>query len=86
MSFKPQPSFDPKTFLAAVGEGRSIGVYRKDQTVFSQRDVCRQSFWDRRWLKIRESLTRLVCNIMRLPDDAESGDWRLSVVCRRASD
>ena len=31
-----RPSFDPKTFLAMVGEGRSIGEYRKDQIVFSQ--------------------------------------------------
>ena len=29
-------SFDPKTFLAKVGEGRSIGSYSKDQVVFSQ--------------------------------------------------
>jgi len=29
-------SFDPKSFLAKVGEGRSIGKYRKDQIVFSQ--------------------------------------------------
>jgi hypothetical protein len=44
------------------------------------RHVRRQSFWDRRWLKIRESLAPLVCNIMRLADGAASGDWRLSVV------
>jgi hypothetical protein len=31
-------------------------------------------------LKYRESLARLVCNIMRLADGAASGDWRLSVV------
>ena len=42
--------------------------------------VRRQSFWDRRWIKIRESLAPLVCNIMRLADGAASGDWRLSVV------
>jgi hypothetical protein len=42
--------------------------------------VRRQSFWDRERLKIRESLARLVCNIMRLADGAASGDWRLSVV------
>ncbi|MGZ8409963.1 MAG: Crp/Fnr family transcriptional regulator [Hyphomicrobium sp.] len=29
-------SFDPKSFLAKVGEGRSIGSYSKDQVVFSQ--------------------------------------------------
>jgi hypothetical protein len=30
--------------------------------------VRRQSFWDRERLKIRESLARLVCNVMRLAD------------------
>jgi CRP/FNR family cyclic AMP-dependent transcriptional regulator len=30
------PSFDTKAFLAKIGEGRSIGRYRKDQIVFSQ--------------------------------------------------
>lgn len=29
-------SFDPKSFLAHVGEGRSIARYRKDRIVFSQ--------------------------------------------------
>jgi CRP/FNR family cyclic AMP-dependent transcriptional regulator len=38
MATKSWPSFDPKSFLAAVGEGRSIGEYRKDQIVFSQGD------------------------------------------------
>jgi hypothetical protein len=42
--------------------------------------VRRQSFWDRQWLKIRESLAPLVCNVMRLAVGAASGDWRLSVV------
>jgi CRP/FNR family transcriptional regulator, cyclic AMP receptor protein len=36
MPIKASPSFDPKAFLAEVGEGRSIVKYRKDQTVFSQ--------------------------------------------------
>jgi CRP/FNR family cyclic AMP-dependent transcriptional regulator len=36
MATKARPSFDPKSFLAHVGEGRSIGRYRKDQIVFSQ--------------------------------------------------
>ncbi|MGH6796284.1 MAG: Crp/Fnr family transcriptional regulator, partial [Methylocella sp.] len=30
--------FDPKSFLALVGEGRSIGMYGKDKTVFAQGD------------------------------------------------
>jgi len=45
-----------------------------------RKPVRRQSFWDRRRLKLRESLAPLVCNIMRLADGAASGDWRLSVV------
>jgi CRP/FNR family transcriptional regulator, cyclic AMP receptor protein len=31
-------SFDPKTFLAKVGEGKTISEYQKDQIVFSQGD------------------------------------------------
>ena len=33
-----RPSFDPKSFLAKVGDGRSIGKYRKDEILFSQGD------------------------------------------------
>src|SRR6266436_3763363 len=32
-------SFDPKEFLAKVGEGKTISKYRKDQIVFSQGEV-----------------------------------------------
>jgi hypothetical protein len=32
-------SFDPKIFLAKVGEGKTISEYRKDQIVFSQGQV-----------------------------------------------
>jgi CRP-like cAMP-binding protein len=35
---KRRPPFDPKSFLAKVGEGRSIDRYRKGQIVFSQGD------------------------------------------------
>jgi CRP/FNR family transcriptional regulator, cyclic AMP receptor protein len=38
MAIKRRGSFNPKSFLAKVGEGRSIGAYRKDQIVFSQGD------------------------------------------------
>ena len=38
MASKQNPSFDPKLFLAKVGDGRSIERYRKDQIVFSQGD------------------------------------------------
>ncbi len=36
MATKRSPRFDPKSFLAKVGEGRTISKYRKDQIVFSQ--------------------------------------------------
>ena len=36
MAAKRRPSFDPKSFLAKVGEGRSLGTYRGGQTVFAQ--------------------------------------------------
>jgi CRP/FNR family cyclic AMP-dependent transcriptional regulator len=45
MAIKPQLPFDPKTFLAKVGEGRSIGKYRKDQIVFSQGDPADAVFY-----------------------------------------
>jgi len=34
-----QPAFDPKAFLAKVGEGKAIVEYRNDQVVFAQGDV-----------------------------------------------
>ena len=40
MAIKLRPSFDPKAFLAKVGEGRSVSQYRKDQVVFIARGVC----------------------------------------------
>ena len=45
MASKQNPSFDPKSFLAKVGEGRSIGKYRKDQIVFSQGDPADAIFY-----------------------------------------
>jgi CRP/FNR family cyclic AMP-dependent transcriptional regulator len=48
MATKRQPSFDPKSFLAVVGEGRSIGEYRKDQIVFSQGDPADVVFYIQR--------------------------------------
>ena len=41
----PRPSFDPRSFLAKVGEGRSIGTYRKEQIVFSQGDPADAVFY-----------------------------------------
>ena len=40
-------SFDPKNFLAKVGEGKTIAKYRKDQIVFSQGEVADAVFYSR---------------------------------------
>jgi len=45
MATKNQPPFDPKSFLAKVGEGRSIGRYRDGQIVFSQGDPADAVFY-----------------------------------------
>ncbi len=37
--------FDPKSFLAKVGEGRTISKYSKDQVVFSQGDLAESVFY-----------------------------------------
>ena len=38
-------SFDPKAFLAKMGEGKTISKYHKDQIVFSQGDVADAVFY-----------------------------------------
>ncbi len=48
MALKPRPPFDPKSFLAVVGEGRSIGGYHKDEIVFSQGDPADAVFYIQR--------------------------------------
>ncbi|MGB6493613.1 MAG: Crp/Fnr family transcriptional regulator [Methylocella sp.] len=45
MTTKSRLPFDPKSFLAMVGEGRSIGEYRKDEIVFSQGDPADAVFY-----------------------------------------
>ena len=45
MAIKRKASFNPKFFLAKVGEGRSIGAYRSNQTIFSQRDPADAVFY-----------------------------------------
>jgi CRP/FNR family cyclic AMP-dependent transcriptional regulator len=45
MATKSRLSFDPKSFLAVVGEGRGIGEYRKGQIVFSQGDPADAVFY-----------------------------------------
>ena len=39
------PAFDPKAFLAKVGEGTAISKYEKDQIVISQGDVADAVFY-----------------------------------------
>jgi CRP/FNR family transcriptional regulator, cyclic AMP receptor protein len=45
MAVKRLTSFDPKSFLAHVGEGRSITRFRKGQIVFSQGDPADAVFY-----------------------------------------
>ena len=44
MVMHPAP-FDPKIFLAMVGDGRSIGTYRKGQLVYSQGEPAEEVFY-----------------------------------------
>jgi CRP/FNR family transcriptional regulator, cyclic AMP receptor protein len=41
-------SFDPKSFLAKVGEGKAIAKYRQDQIVFSQGEIADAVFYIQR--------------------------------------
>ncbi len=45
MAIKRRPSFNPKSFLAKVGEGRSIHAYPEAQIVFSQGDPADAVFY-----------------------------------------
>lgn len=45
MAMKRRASFDPISFLAKVGDGRSIDKYRKDHIVFSQGDPADAVFY-----------------------------------------
>jgi CRP/FNR family cyclic AMP-dependent transcriptional regulator len=45
MATKRKLPFDPKSFLAKVGEGRTISKYRKDQVVFSQGELAEAVFY-----------------------------------------
>jgi hypothetical protein len=38
-------AFDPKIFLAKVGDGKTISKYQKDQIVFSQGEVADAVFY-----------------------------------------
>ena len=41
----PEGPFEPKEFLAQIGEGRVISIYGKDQEVFSQGDIADSVFY-----------------------------------------
>jgi CRP/FNR family transcriptional regulator, cyclic AMP receptor protein len=45
VAIRCRPSFHPKSFLAKVGEGRSIDRYREDQIIFSQGDPADAVFY-----------------------------------------
>jgi CRP/FNR family cyclic AMP-dependent transcriptional regulator len=45
---KRTPAFDPRFFLAKIGDGRTISKYRKDQVVFSQGDTADAVFYIQR--------------------------------------
>jgi CRP/FNR family transcriptional regulator, cyclic AMP receptor protein len=45
MATKNRPPFDPRSFFAMVGEGGSIGEYRKGQIIFSQGDPADAVFY-----------------------------------------
>ena len=38
-------AFDPKAFLAKVGDGKTISTYQNDQIVFSQGDAADAVFY-----------------------------------------
>ena len=40
MALKRRPPFNPKSFLAMVGEGRRIGEYRKDEILTGRPRGC----------------------------------------------
>lgn len=48
MAIKRRPPFNPKAFLAKVGEGRSIGKYCKGQVIFAQGDPADAVFYIQR--------------------------------------
>jgi CRP/FNR family cyclic AMP-dependent transcriptional regulator len=45
MALQRHPHFDPTTFLAKVGEGRSIETFRENSIVFSQGDAANAVFY-----------------------------------------
>jgi CRP/FNR family cyclic AMP-dependent transcriptional regulator len=45
MKAKGKPPFDPKLFLAKVGEGRTIAKFQTDQIIYSQGDAADSIFY-----------------------------------------
>jgi CRP/FNR family transcriptional regulator, cyclic AMP receptor protein len=45
MKRKGPPAFDRKGLLAKVGKGRTLGDYKKNQTIFSQGDPANAIFY-----------------------------------------
>ena len=45
MAGKTNQAFDPKEFLAKMGEGKTILEFRKDEVVFAQGDVANTVFY-----------------------------------------
>jgi CRP/FNR family cyclic AMP-dependent transcriptional regulator len=45
MATKRRAPFDPKSFLARIGDGRTISKYRRNEVVFSQGDVADAVFY-----------------------------------------
>jgi len=45
VAIKRRPSFNPKSFLSKIGEGRSIHAYHREQIVFSQGDPADAVFY-----------------------------------------
>lgn len=45
MTSKRQPKFDPRAFLARIGDGRSIAEYQKGQILFQQGDPAEAVFF-----------------------------------------
>jgi hypothetical protein len=48
MAIKRPASFNPKSFLGKMGEGRSIATYHKDQVIFSQGEPAEAVFYIQR--------------------------------------
>jgi CRP/FNR family transcriptional regulator, cyclic AMP receptor protein len=44
-STKKKREFDPKTFLATIGDGRKVGAFPKKQTIFTQGDAADAVFY-----------------------------------------